>query len=62
MGTVLATTAIEMHGVQVPTREGFDLTFLIGLIAAIVAAVLGLLIPKPHVIPGEHPSLPDDVA
>ena len=62
MGTVLATTAIEMDGVQVPTREGFDLTFLIGLIAAIVAAVLGLLIPKPHRIPGEHPSLPDDVA
>ncbi|WP_173924215.1 MFS transporter [Agromyces sp. Marseille-P2726] len=62
MGAVLAATAVEFEGLQVPTRAGFDLTFTIGLIAAVVAAVLGLLIPKPRRVPGEHRSLPDDVA
>ena len=58
MGAVLATTAVEMDGVQVPTREGFDLTLLAELIAAIVAAVLGLLIPKPARHPRRAPVAP----
>ncbi|WP_448810233.1 MFS transporter [Agromyces bauzanensis] len=59
MGAVLATHSVDVAGLQVPTREGFELTFLIGLGAAVVAGALGLLIPKPRVLPGEHPSLPD---
>jgi MFS family permease len=62
MGAVLASTAIEVEGIQVPTRAGFDLTFVIGLAAAILAAILGLCIPKPRPTPGEHRSLPDGVA
>ncbi|GAA4365701.1 MFS transporter [Agromyces bauzanensis] len=62
MGAVLAATAVDVDGVLVPTRAAFDLTFLIGLAAAIVAGGLGLAIPKPRRLPGEHPSLPDDVA
>lgn len=61
MGAVLAAYAIDVGGVQVPTREAFQLTFLIGLGAAIVAGVLGLIIPKPRRLPGEHPSLPEGV-
>ncbi|WP_136709810.1 MFS transporter [Agromyces sp. H66] len=62
MGAVLATHSVDVGGVQVPTREGFELTFLLGLGAALVAGALGLAIPKPRRLPGEHPSLPDDVA
>jgi MFS family permease len=62
MGAVLAATAVSVDGVQIPTQDGFDLTFLLGLGAAIIAGVLGIFIPKPRVVPGEHRSLPDDVA
>lgn len=62
MGAVLAAHSADVGGLQVPTREGFQLTFLIGLGAAVVAGGLGLFIPKPRRLPGEHPSLPDDVA
>jgi MFS family permease len=61
MGAVLAAYAVDVDGLQVPTHEGFQLTFLIGLGAAIVAGALGLSIPKPRRLPGEHPSLPDGV-
>jgi MFS family permease len=61
MGAVLASTAVIVDGVQVPTRASFDLAFVLGLVVAIVAGVLGLFIPKPRAVPGEHRSLPDDV-
>jgi len=61
MGAVLAASAVDVDGLQVPTHDGFQLTFLIGLGAAIVAGTLGLSIPKPRRLPGEHPSLPDGV-
>lgn len=61
MGAVLAAHAVDVGGLPVPTPEGFQLTFLIGLGAAIVATALGLAIPKPRRLPGEHPSLPEGV-
>lgn len=62
MGAVLAVTAVDIDGLEVPSRAGFDLTFLLGLIAAAVAVVIGLCIPKPRAMPGERAALPDDVA
>lgn len=62
MGAVLASTAVVVDGTQVPTQESFDLAFLLGLGVAVLAGVIGLFIPKPRAVPGEHPSLPDDMA
>ncbi|QAY73857.1 MFS transporter [Agromyces protaetiae] len=62
MGAVLAASSTDMGGIPVPSRAGFELTYLIGLGAAVVAGALGLAIPKPAPHPGEHPSLPEDVA
>jgi len=61
MGAVLAAYAIDVDGIAIPTREGFDLTFVLGLGAAVIAGVIGLFIPRPRRPPGEHPSLPDNV-
>ncbi|NQX12624.1 MFS transporter [Microbacteriaceae bacterium VKM Ac-2855] len=54
---VLAQSAVAVGGVAMPTAEGFQLTFVIGAGGALVAVVLGLLIPRR---PREqaHPSLP----
>lgn len=58
VGAVLATMSTMQDGVQVPTREAFQLTFVLGITAATIALVFTLFIPQR---PAEetHPSLPD---
>ena len=60
IGAILATMSFDHEGAQIPTPDAFQLAFLLGLGAAVVALVIGLFIPR-HGAPGErHPSLPDD--
>lgn len=58
IGAVLATLATNQDGLQVPTRDAFQLTFALGAAAALVALVLAALIPR-HPTEERHPSLPD---
>ena len=59
MGAVLATSSIEHGGVQVPTLEGFHLTYVLAGAGAVAALVLALFIPtRNHPNDEAHPSLP----
>lgn len=58
IGAVLASMSTAQGGVQVPTAAAFDLAFVLGGGAAIVALVLAAFIPqRPAREP--HPSLPE---
>ena len=54
---VLAQLTVPVGAVEVPSSEGFRLTFVIGAAGAVVAVVLGLLIPRAPK-PDAHPALP----
>ncbi|MDL5351905.1 MFS transporter [Microbacterium sp. zg-YB36] len=57
IGAVLASMSVTQDGVQVPTAAAFDLAFVLGGGAAVVALVLAVFIPqRPANEP--HPSLP----
>lgn len=56
---VLATFAVERGDAQVPTPWAFQLSFVLGGIAAVVAFVVGLFIPRGHAPQEQHPSLPE---
>jgi MFS family permease len=58
IGTVLASLSVEQDGVQVPTAASFHLSFLIAGIAAVVAFVVTLFIPRERDPRERHPSLP----
>jgi MFS family permease len=45
IGAILATYSTEGGGVQIPTLDGFRLTYLLGGIAAVAAAVIAAFIP-----------------
>lgn len=57
---VLSQSSVEVAGASVPTAEGFQLSFLLGLVAAIACAALALCIPRPRPVDAEHRSLPDE--
>lgn len=59
IGAVLATYAVDYEGVPVPTPQGFQISFLIGGIVAVVALVIALLIPRRRDPQERHPSLPE---
>jgi len=56
VGVVLASMSTVQDGSQVPTPEAFQVSFLLGGGAAVVALVLALFIPTRSV--EKHPSLP----
>ncbi|WP_407172692.1 MFS transporter [Microbacterium sp. A1-JK] len=56
VGVVLASMSTVQNGSQVPTPEAFQVSFLLGGGAAVVALVLALFIPTRSV--EKHPSLP----
>ncbi|RKT35577.1 MFS transporter [Microbacterium sp. AG1240] len=56
VGVVLASMSTMQNGSQVPTPEAFQVSFLLGGGAAVVALVLALFIPTRSV--EKHPSLP----
>jgi MFS family permease len=59
VGATLATYSVTSGGVQFPTSEGFQIAFVFGGGAALVAVVLALLIPKARPGTERHPSLVD---
>lgn len=59
VGAVLAGFTVQVGGVAMPSAQGFQLAFLLGLIAAIVALVITLFIPSRRDPHEPRPSLPD---
>ncbi len=59
MGAVLATFSVPVDGVQIPTATAFQLTFVIGGAAAVIAFVVSLFIPARGAAQEQRPSLPD---
>lgn len=45
-GAVLAAMSIEVDGALVPTRDAFELSFVLAIVAGVLAVVLSLLIPR----------------
>ncbi|WP_251857905.1 MFS transporter [Herbiconiux sp. L3-i23] len=61
IGALLAVYSVEVDGVQLPTAEGFQLTFVFGAAAALAGALLAVFIPQ-RAEGDARPSLPDGVA
>ncbi|RWR18163.1 MFS transporter [Microbacterium enclense] len=59
VGVILATLSTGDGETRVPTTQAFQVSFALGLGAAIVALVLALLIPTRRVPIDKHPSLPE---
>lgn len=59
IAAVLAQSSIAVGGASVPSSDGFHLSLLLGLVAAIVCAALAAFIPKPKAHANEHVSVPD---
>ncbi|ALJ21938.1 MFS transporter permease [Microbacterium sp. No. 7] len=59
VAAVLAGSATDVGGRSVPSMEGFHVALVLGLVAAVLCAVLALFIPRPRDVEGEHPSLPE---
>ncbi|WP_434811072.1 MFS transporter [Microbacterium sp. bgisy189] len=58
IGAVLATFTTVQNGVNVPTHVAYDLSFVLGGAAAVIALVLAAFIPQRPTIE-RHPSLPE---
>ncbi len=58
IGAVLAAMSIDRDGVALPTPAAFEMSFAIGLVAAVVALGIGLAIPRRRDAHEPHPSLP----
>lgn len=59
IGAVLATYVADFEGMPVPTTTAFQLSFLLGGIAAVIAFVVALCIPSARDPHERHPSLPE---
>ncbi len=59
IGAVLASFVVDVGGTPMPTPAAFQLSFVLGGIAAVVALVMALFIPRRHAAQEKHPSLPE---
>jgi len=59
IGAVLATMVVSVDGIPSPTPAAFTASYLLGGIAAVVALVVALFIPRRHAAEERHPSLPE---
>jgi MFS family permease len=59
VGAVLATYTIDAGGMPVPSPVAFQLSFVLGGAAAVVALVVALFIPRHRAAEERHPSLPE---
>jgi MFS family permease len=57
IGAVLATFTVDAGGQAVPSSTAFQLSFVLGGAAAVVALVVALFIPRRHSPEEKHPSL-----
>jgi MFS family permease len=59
VGAVLATYVVDVGGTPVPSAHAFQLSFLLGGIAAVVALGVAIFIPRARDPQERHPSLPE---
>lgn len=59
VGAVLATYVIDHDGMPVPTGTAFQLSFVLGGAAALIALLVALFIPRGRDPHEQHPSLPE---
>lgn len=59
IGAVLATMTAPYAGAQVPTTAAFQVSFVLGGVAAVIALIVALFIPVGRDAAEQHPSLPD---
>ncbi len=59
VGAVLASLLTVQDGMQVPTASAFQLSFALGLAAAVVALMVAAFIPQRRAAE-THPALPDE--
>ncbi len=59
VGAVLASLSTVQDGMQVPTASAFQLSFALGLAAAVVALIVAAFIPQ-RPAAESHPALPDE--
>jgi MFS family permease len=59
IGAVLATYTVDAGGTAVPSSTAFQLSFVLGGIAAVIALVVALFIPRRRAAEERHPSLPE---
>jgi MFS family permease len=59
VGAVLATYTIDAGGMPVPSPVAFQLSFVLGGAAAVVALAVALFIPRHRAAEERHPSLPE---
>lgn len=59
IGAVLATYVADFDGMPVPTATAYQVSFLVGGAAALLALVVGLFIPRGRDPHEQHPSLPE---
>lgn len=59
IGAVLATFVVDHGGVPVPSPTAFQVSFVLGGIAAVIAFVVALCIPRARDPHERHPSLPE---
>jgi MFS family permease len=57
IGAVLASFVVEVEGVPMPTPAAFQLSFVLGGIAAVMALVMAVFIPRRPAAQEKHPSL-----
>ena len=58
VGAVLATYTVAYEGAAVPTPTAFEVSFVLGGAAAVIALVVALFIPRRRSAEERHPSLP----
>ncbi|WP_447948950.1 hypothetical protein [Microbacterium aurum] len=56
---MLASLSTVQDGMQVPTASAFQLSFALGLAAAVVALIVAAFIPQRPAVES-HPALPDE--
>lgn len=62
IAAILADSAVTFGNTLVPSDEGFQLAFILGLVAAVSCALIAVFIPRPKPHPAEENSSPDGVA
>lgn len=58
IAAILAQSATGRDGSSMPSAQGFQMALLLGLLAAVICAVVAMCIPKPTAHPEEHASVP----
>ena len=62
IAVVLAASATSYNGVQIPSVQGFQMTYILATAVAFVGLVLSIMVPRrSEPVEERHPALPDGV-